>query len=153
MRAEKKITQREKMKITFAALESHEITFIVEGFNNNFNKVKLALKEEKMSLVFRHKLQISLSLCVGSCVYLNGSQLIFLSGVVVHHDNKIVANVSLFVAASFVALPVRHQRGDVKDSCRDQLIQDWCGGEPGAELFPPGRPVRRSPCMMSSCQQ
>lgn len=52
-------------------------------------------------------------------MYFNGSQLVFLSRVVVHHNNKIIADMSLFIAASFVALPVWHQRGDVENSCAE----------------------------------
>lgn len=38
---------------------------------------------------------------------------------------------TLFVAAAFVALPVRHQSGNVEDSCRDSVTQvraDWLQG-------------------------
>lgn len=55
------------------------------------------------------------------CVYLNCAQFVLLSRVIVHHHDKIVANVSLFVAATLVALPVWHQCGYVKDSCRDTI--------------------------------
>lgn len=52
-------------------------------------------------------------------VYLNGAQFVLFSRVIVHHHHKIVANVTLFVAAALVALPVWHQRGYVEDGCRD----------------------------------
>lgn len=55
------------------------------------------------------------------CVYLNCAQFVLLSRVIVHHHDKIIANVSLFVAATLVALPVWHQCGYVKDSCRDTI--------------------------------
>lgn len=61
--------------------------------------------------------------------YLNGAQFVFLSRVIVHHHDKIVANMSLLVAAAFVTLPVRHERGYVEDSCRDTTTltstEDW----------------------------
>lgn len=63
-------------------------------------------------------------LCV--CVYLNGPQLVFLSRVIVHHNNKVVANVPLFIAASLVALSVWHQCCDVENGCAEisPLIAD-----------------------------
>lgn len=54
-------------------------------------------------------------------MYLNGAQFVLLSRVIVHHHDKIVANVTLFVATAFVALPVWHQCGYVKDSCGDRI--------------------------------
>lgn len=54
-------------------------------------------------------------------IYLNGSQFVLLSRVIVHHHNKIIANVTLFVAAALVALPVWHQCGYVKYSCTDTI--------------------------------
>ncbi len=55
------------------------------------------------------------------CMYLNGAQFVLLSRVVVHHHDKIVADVTLFVAAALVALPVWHQCGYVEDGCRDMI--------------------------------
>lgn len=54
-------------------------------------------------------------------IYLNGAQFVLLSRVIVHHHDKIIANVTLFVAAALVALPVWHQCGYVEDSCRDAI--------------------------------
>lgn len=64
-------------------------------------------------------------------MYLNGSQFVLLSRVVVHHHDKIVANVTLFVAAALVTLSVWHQCGDVKYSCTDimSLILNTMPGE------------------------
>lgn len=90
------------------------------------------------------------------CVYLNCAQFVLLSRVIVHHHDKIVANVSLFVAATLVALPVWHQCGYVKDSCRDTISFIICKLQTGCKekiniycmcVFPD------TPCMMSSCQQ
>lgn len=52
-------------------------------------------------------------------MYLNGAQLVLLSRVIVHHHDKIVADVALFVAAALVTLPVWHQCGYVEDRCTD----------------------------------
>lgn len=52
-------------------------------------------------------------------MYLNGAQFVLLSRVIVHHHDKIIADVALFVAAALVALPVWHQCGYVKDRCTD----------------------------------
>lgn len=60
-------------------------------------------------------------MCVCVCVYLDSAQFVLLPRVIVHHHDKIIANVSLFVAAALVALPVRHQSGYVEDSCRDMI--------------------------------
>lgn len=57
--------------------------------------------------------------CVCVRMYLNGAQFVLLSRVIVHHHDKIVANVTLFVAAALVALPVWHQCGYVEYSCRN----------------------------------
>ena len=62
-----------------------------------------------------------LLVCVFVCVYLNCAELVVLSRVIVHNHDKIVANVTLLVAAALVALPVRHQCGDVEDRCRDTI--------------------------------
>lgn len=72
-------------------------------------------------------------------MYLNGSQLVFLSRVVVHHNNKIIANMALFIAASFVALPVWHQRGDVENSCAEIRLLSACVVRNEAFGFYPGR--------------
>lgn len=45
---------------------------------------------------------------VSVCVYLYGAQFIFLPRVIVHNHDKIIANVTLLVAAALVALPVWH---------------------------------------------
>lgn len=55
------------------------------------------------------------------CMYLDGAQFVFLSRVIIHHHDKIVANVTLLVAAALVTLPVRHQCGYVEDGCRDMI--------------------------------
>lgn len=54
--------------------------------------------------------------------YLNGSQFVVLSRVIVHYHNKVVANVTLFIAATLVTLPVWHQCGDVKYSCTETVL-------------------------------
>lgn len=54
--------------------------------------------------------------------YLNGPQFVLLSRIIVHYHNKIVANVTLFIAAALVTLPVWHQCGYVKYSCRDTIL-------------------------------
>lgn len=77
------------------------------------------MEEKRIQAWFRNVNYKFHSVSVGKYVYLNCSQLIFLSRVIVHHNNKIIANMSLFIAASSVALPVWHQRGDVKNSCAD----------------------------------
>ena len=59
--------------------------------------------------------------CICLPMYLNGAQLVLLSRVVVHHHDKVVANVSLFVAAALVALLVGHQSGNVEDGCREEI--------------------------------
>lgn len=85
-------------------------------------------------------------------MYLNGAQFILLSGVIVHHHDKIVANVTLFVAAALVALLVWHQCGYVEYSCTQEGFinnkQTGCGN-----YMINHHHVTHSPCMMSSCQQ
>lgn len=55
-------------------------------------------------------------------LYLYCAQFVLLSGVIIHHHDEVVANVSLFVAAAFVALSVRHQCSDVEDGCKDGVF-------------------------------
>lgn len=69
--------RRRRQRLTFAALESHKITFIVERFDNDFYKVKLPLTEERKdtSLALKCRLQefqtppcARLCVCVRVCV-------------------------------------------------------------------------------------
>lgn len=57
-------------------------------------------------------------------MYLNGAQFVLLPRVIVDHHYKIVSNVALFVATALVALPVRHQCGNVEDSCRHRFMNE-----------------------------
>lgn len=106
---------------------------------------------------FKKKIANSTRSVWGTCAYLNGSQLVILSRVVVHHNNKIVTDMSLLIATSFVALPVWHQCGDVKDSCAG--ISSFIIYVVKNKVFSCYPEWRRlvsrscSPCMMSSCQQ
>ena len=115
-------------RLTFPALQRHQVALVVQGRDNHVDEVELALltREQGHRGAEGHFLRPPPRSAQGPDLHppprgpqahLDGAQLEVLARVIVDNRHEVVAQVALLVTAVLVHVLGGHQGGDVEDSC------------------------------------